>query len=51
MNLATDIAETANRFIPQQCGNQANPQIHRETTALEIRRIAAERVDILVATP
>ena len=36
-------------FIPQQFQNPANPQIHRETTALEIWNDTDGNVDILVA--
>jgi len=42
-------AETPNAFIPQQFQNPANPQIHRETTALEIWNDTEGQVDILVA--
>ncbi|MBI3948381.1 MAG: pyridoxal-phosphate dependent enzyme, partial [Armatimonadetes bacterium] len=35
-------------FLPQQFRNPANPQIHRETTALEIWEDAGGRVDLLV---
>jgi cysteine synthase A len=38
-----------NTFVPQQFQNPANPQIHRETTALEIWRDTDGEVDILVA--
>jgi cysteine synthase A len=41
--------ETPNSFVPQQFQNVANPQIHRETTALEIWRDTDGQVDILVA--
>jgi cysteine synthase A len=42
-------AKTPNSFVPQQFQNAANPQIHRETTALEIWRDTDGQVDILVA--
>jgi len=41
--------ELPNAFVPQQFQNPANPQIHRETTALEIWRDTDGKVDILVA--
>ncbi len=41
--------ELPNTFIPQQFQNPANPQIHRETTALEIWDDTDGKVDILVA--
>jgi cysteine synthase A len=46
LELAT---KTANSFVPQQFQNPANPQVHRETTALEIWRDTDGQVDILVA--
>jgi cysteine synthase len=36
-------------FLPQQFNNPANPEIHRKTTAEEIWRDTAGKVDILVA--
>lgn len=36
-------------FVPQQFENDANPEIHRRTTALEILDDMDERIDILVA--
>ncbi len=39
----------AKSFIPQQFQNQANPEIHRTTTAEEIWRDTDGRVDIMVA--
>jgi len=42
-------AENKNYFMPQQFKNQANPEIHRLTTAEEIWRDTDGRVDIVVA--
>ena len=36
-------------FMPRQFDNEANPQIHRETTAEEIWRDTDGKVDIFVA--
>jgi cysteine synthase A len=36
-------------FVPQQFENPANPDAHRETTAVEILRDTDEKVDIFVA--
>ncbi|HWR45955.1 cysteine synthase A [Sporomusa sp.] len=44
--LATEIP---NSFIPQQFKNQANPTIHKQTTAEEIWRDTDGKVDIFVA--
>ncbi len=41
--------ELPDAFIPQQFQNPANPQIHRETTALEIWRDTDGQVDIFVS--
>ncbi|XOB62157.1 cysteine synthase A [Campylobacterota bacterium DY0563] len=41
--------ETANSFIPQQFANEANPEIHKKTTAKEILADTDGKVDILVA--
>lgn len=43
------VAETANSFMPMQFENQANPEIHRKTTAVEIWDDTDGQVDIFVA--
>ena len=42
-------AQIPNSFMPQQFKNLANPQIHRQTTALEIWRDTDGAVDVVVA--
>jgi cysteine synthase len=42
-------AENRNYYLPQQFENPSNPEIHRLTTAEEIWRDTAGRVDILVS--
>jgi cysteine synthase A len=47
---AIEMAEKdKNIFIPSQFENPSNPQIHRETTALEIWRDTDGQVDIIVS--
>lgn len=43
------VAKTPNAFMLQQFRNQANPKIHRETTAEEIWEDTDGEVDILIA--
>jgi len=42
-------ASLKNSFIPQQFNNPANPQIHRETTAVEILNDTDGKVDFFIA--
>lgn len=50
INKAQELAETIpNAVIPQQFENPANPEIHRNTTALEIWNDTNGEVDILVS--
>ena len=42
-------AQNPNFFMPQQFENEANPRIHRETTAEEIWNATDGRVDVFVA--
>lgn len=47
---ATEIAESSSKyFMPQQFKNPANPEVHRQTTALEIWDDTDGNVDIFVA--
>jgi cysteine synthase A len=43
------VQETPGGWMPMQFENQANPQIHRETTAIEIWQDTEGTVDIVVA--
>ncbi|MDR1975655.1 MAG: cysteine synthase A [Campylobacteraceae bacterium] len=42
-------SEIKNSFIPQQFANEANPEIHRKTTAQEILKDLDGKVDIFIA--
>jgi cysteine synthase A len=42
------LAETPNSWMPQQFQNPANPEIHRQTTAVELWEDTDGRIDILV---
>src|SRR6202167_340816 len=43
------LKENKNSYMPQQFNNEANPEIHRKTTAEEIWQDTDGKVDILVA--
>jgi cysteine synthase len=50
INRADEIVkENKNSYMPQQFSNDANPEIHRRTTAEEIWQDTGGKVDILVA--
>jgi cysteine synthase A len=46
---ATELSEQDGYFMPQQFNNPANPEIHRQTTALEIWEDCGGEIDIFVA--
>jgi len=46
--LFTELGGEPKAFVPQQFNNPANPEIHRKTTAEEIWKDTAGKVDILV---
>ncbi len=43
------VAQTPDAFMPNQFSNPANPEIHRQTTALEILNDTKGKIDIFVA--
>ena len=43
------VKKTGNSFMPQQFNNPANPEIHRNTTAVEIWEDTDGKVDIFIA--
>ncbi len=43
------LKKTANSFMPQQFKNEANPGIHRETTAKEILQVTHGKIDAFIA--
>ncbi len=43
------VDETSNAFLPQQFRNPANPEVHRQTTAMEIWNDTDGKADILIS--
>lgn len=43
------VADTPGAFMPQQFDNPANPEIHRQTTALELWNDTDGKIDVLVS--
>ena len=46
---AQELASQTDAFIPQQFANEANPEVHRQTTAKEIWEDTDGKVDIFIA--
>lgn len=49
VNKATELAKEHSYFIPQQFQNEANPEVHRQTTAKEIIEQFGDQLDGFVA--
>ncbi|YBV90780.1 cysteine synthase A [Bacillus sp. PK9-021] len=49
VNKATELAKEQGYFIPQQFQNEANPEVHRQTTAKEIIEQFGDQLDGFVA--
>ena len=49
VNKATELAKEHGYFIPQQFQNEANPEVHRQTTAKEIIEQFGDQLDGFVA--